>query len=160
MFLKSLKACVLILLIVSVILSSASCHDAYNDEYERKLADLIYQRQMLINEKNSLDSEMEKSLGNLSYMSFVFTELDSVLYTDVYPKMFSGDDEIDIEAIKSTVANFKDVTLLNDEGTLVAEVMCEVYVEYTPEQQDLGYPEAGYETRTQYIPLVAKEIEK
>ena len=51
--------------------------------------------------------------------------------------------KIDIEAIKSTVANFKDVTLLNDEGTLVAEVKCEVYVEYTPEQQGLGYPEAG-----------------
>jgi hypothetical protein len=68
--------------------------------------------------------------------------------------------KLDIDAIKATVANPKEITLLNDEGTLVAKVDCEVYVEYTPEEQDLGYPEAGYVTRTRYIPLVAKEIEK
>lgn len=96
---RMLKACVLLLVAVSLTLSFASCkRSSYNAEYEKKLADLIYEKQMLINEKNQLDSVMEKELGNASFMSFVFVEIDAELYTDVYP-MMSAENEADLVGI-------------------------------------------------------------
>lgn len=96
---RMFKACVLLLVAVSLTLSFASCkRSSYNAEYEKKLADLIYEKQMLINEKNQLDSVMEKELGNASFMSFVFVEIDAELYTDVYP-MMSAENEADLVGI-------------------------------------------------------------
>ena len=96
---RMFKACVLLLVAVSLTLSFASCkRSSYNAEYEKKLADLIYENQMLINEKNQLDSVMEKELGNASFMSFVFVEIDAELYTDVYP-MMSAENEADLVGI-------------------------------------------------------------
>ena len=96
---RMFKACVLLIVAVSLTLSFASCkRSGYNAEYEKKLADLIYEKQMLINEKNQLDSVMEKELGNASFMSFVFVEIDAELYTDVYP-MMSAENEADLVGI-------------------------------------------------------------
>ena len=88
---SAFKICILFVVTVSLILFMASCGDDYNAEYERKLEELIYRKQQLTAERESLDPDMEEALGNASYMSFVFVGLDSALYTDVYPIMSEGE---------------------------------------------------------------------
>lgn len=93
-FLRILKCCFLMILTVSVLLCAVSCKDDYNEEYESKLARLIYEKQKLFDERDGLDSDMVKALGNTSYMSIVFVQLDSALYTDAYPAMSEGEVKI------------------------------------------------------------------
>ena len=95
------RALILTLFTASVLLSSTACdyHGEYeqlifgpkaNEEYESELSPLIYRKQQLIREKENLVPDMEAKLGNTSYMSFIFTELHSAIYTDVYPVMHDG----------------------------------------------------------------------
>ena len=99
------RALILTLLAVSVLLSSAACDYHGEDEqllfgpkdneaYESERAPLIYKKQQLIREKENLVPDMEKKLGNTSYMSFIFTELDSALYTDIYPVLSDGESKL------------------------------------------------------------------
>lgn len=95
--LSVLKVLVLWIVIASVLLSAVSCtadpeQAAKLAEYEAKLAQLVYRKQQLMKERDALDPSMEKVLGNTSYMSLIFTEIDSALYTDVYPVMDEDED--------------------------------------------------------------------
>jgi len=90
-FFRMLKFSVLIIFVLSVLLSLASCDDGYDAEYDQKLEELIYRKQKLIDEKNALADGIDDQLGNASYMSFVFVQLNSALYTDVYPIMSEGE---------------------------------------------------------------------
>ena len=90
-FFKMLKIGVLFVLVASVALFSISCKSGYDEEYEAKLAELIYQKQKLFDERDRLEPDMIERLGNTSYMSIVFVQLDSALYTDAYPLMSAGD---------------------------------------------------------------------
>ena len=94
---KIYKTCIVLAVVTAMLLSFVSCSEsdeekARLDEYELKLADLVYQKQQLILERDGLDTEMKKALGNTSYMSFIFTQIDTALYTDVYPAMTYYDD--------------------------------------------------------------------
>lgn len=86
-----LKIIIVAVLTASVLLLSVGCAPKTNEDYERECAELIYKKQMLIRERDNLVPNMEASLGNTSYMSFIFTGLDSALYTDVYPVLSEGD---------------------------------------------------------------------
>ena len=68
--------------------------------------------------------------------------------------------KIDIDAIKSRTSNITSVTLINDEGTLVAKIDYEVYEENYPDAAEFGDPEYIWREYTKYRPLVPKEIEK
>lgn len=93
-------ACVALLIVVSLMLSFSSCkRSSYNAEYENKLSELICEKQRLINEKNQLDITIEQELGNASFMSFAFTEIDEALYTEVYPMMCPDGEEIDLVGV-------------------------------------------------------------
>ena len=96
------RTMILTLLTASVLLTSVSCDyhgddeqlvfgPEINEEYELARAPLIYKKQQLIREKEDLVPNMEIKLGNTSYMSFIFTELHSAIYTDVYPVMHDGE---------------------------------------------------------------------
>ena len=61
-----------------------------NTEYTAQVEKLTYKKQQLLTELNALAPAAEKRLGNTSYMSFVFTGLDEMLYTTVYPIMVEG----------------------------------------------------------------------
>ena len=101
---RMLKIGVFMLIISSLVTSLVGCRllsdkqKSYNNEYEKKLSELVYEKQMLINEKNGLDSDMENKLGNASFMSLVFAELDDALYNVVYP-MMSPDEEGAVELV-------------------------------------------------------------
>ena len=95
-FKRIISVCLLLAMLASVAAFATSCgsdseQDRLDEEYELKLADLVNQKQQLLKERDNLTSNMEKELGNTSYMSFIFTEIDSALYTDVYPVMSEGD---------------------------------------------------------------------
>ena len=93
-----LKPFILIVIILSVLLSFASCKRDLEEEYEQKLAVLLHEKQRLENERerilNSLDNEFSKP----SYMSLLFMNLDSAIYTEVFPIM-SAQDENDIALV-------------------------------------------------------------
>lgn len=65
-----------------------------NIEYEAQIDKLTYQKQQLLTELNHLAPAAEKRLGNTSFMSFVFTGLDEMLYTTVYPIMVEGNTDL------------------------------------------------------------------
>ena len=93
---RVISLCLLLAIFASVALFAASCgadseEEARLEEYELKLADLVNQKQALLKERDNLTPNMDKELGNTSYMSFIFTEIDSALYTDVYPVMSEGE---------------------------------------------------------------------
>ena len=68
--------------------------EAEYSEYDAKLDKLIYKKQQLQNELAKLGPDMEKRLGNTSYMSFLFTTLDSALYTSAHPVMAEGSTDL------------------------------------------------------------------
>lgn len=91
------KICIIIAIVTAMLLSAVSCTASVEEkerlaEYELKLSELVYLKQQLMNERDDLDTVMEKALGNTSYMSLIFTQIDSALYTDVYPAMTEYDD--------------------------------------------------------------------
>ena len=68
--------------------------DGGYSEYDAKLDKLAYKKQQLLAERDKLGSDMEKRLGNTSYMSFIFTSLDSALYTSAHPIMAEGSTDL------------------------------------------------------------------
>ncbi len=95
-WLEILKMFLLVAIALSVVLAliflfGERDDKAASEEYESKISELVYKKQQLLKARDSLDSDMEKELGNTSYMSLIFTQLDSALYTDVYPAMSEGD---------------------------------------------------------------------
>lgn len=63
-------------------------------EYDAKLDKLAYKKQQLQTELDKLGPDMEKRLGNTSYMSFIFTSLDEALYTSAHPIMAEGSTDL------------------------------------------------------------------
>ena len=63
-------------------------------EYDAQLNSLTYQKQKLLAELDKLGPDMEKRLGNTSYMSFLFTDLDEALYTSAHPVMAETDNDL------------------------------------------------------------------
>ena len=63
-------------------------------EYEAKLDKLTLRKQQLLVELDKLGPDMDKRLGNTSYMSLLFTTLDSALYTSAHPVMAEGSTDI------------------------------------------------------------------
>lgn len=88
---KMLKMSVVLAVIASFLLSLWGCTPDENPEYERQVSRLIHQKQQLTTEKYNLANNMEKELGNTSYMSLVFTQLPEALYNEVYPVMAEGE---------------------------------------------------------------------
>lgn len=68
--------------------------DGGYSEYDAKLDKLAYKKQQLLAERDKLGADMEKRLGNTSYMSFIFTSLDSALYTSALPVMTEGSTDL------------------------------------------------------------------
>ncbi len=68
--------------------------DGEYSEYEAMMDRLAYQKQQLLVELDKLGPDMENQLGNTSYLTFLFSSLDSALYTSAYPTMASGDTPI------------------------------------------------------------------
>ena len=63
-------------------------------EYEAKLDKLTLRKQQLLAQLDKLGPDMDKALGNTSYMSLLFTTLDSALYTSAHPVMAEGSNDI------------------------------------------------------------------
>lgn len=68
--------------------------DSGYSEYDAKLDKLAYKKQQLLAELDRLGPDMEKRLGNTSYMSFIFTSLDEALYTSAHPIMAEGSTDL------------------------------------------------------------------
>ena len=67
--------------------------NAYS-EYDAQIDKLAYRKQQLLSELDRLGPDMEKQLGNTSYMSFIFTSLDEGLYTSAHPIMAEGSTDL------------------------------------------------------------------
>lgn len=94
-FFDVLKVLVLTVTIVFLSVLAVSCEKQETDpEYELKLSELNYKKQLLVNERDRLESDVLATLGNTSYMSLLFTGLDSVIYTDIFGVMTDGDIKI------------------------------------------------------------------
>lgn len=89
-FSKATRLLVCVMLIASLLLSFASCKKDTEAGYESKLSALLYEKQKLLNERESLGLWFKEGLGNTSFMSLAFVSLDSALYLEVVPKMVSG----------------------------------------------------------------------
>ena len=68
--------------------------EAEYSEYDAKLDKLAYKKQQLQSELDKIGPDMEKRLGNTSYMSFIFTSLDEALYTSAHPIMAEGSTDL------------------------------------------------------------------
>ena len=95
----SVKQIFSLVLILTLLMVFVSCEkqDPRLNEYEYKRAALYLEKQDYINEQYALRTGIEEYAGNNSFMSFVFTDLDSGLYSDVLPLML--DDEIPLEGV-------------------------------------------------------------
>ena len=77
-----------ILLCASMIICLFSCSGyghAEMDDYDRELALLVYEKQQLQSQKIDIERGEANAVPLFAYMSFIFTELDAGLYTDVLP---------------------------------------------------------------------------
>ena len=85
----------IVLLMGSVLVFAAieSKRNQYS-EYDAQVNSLTYQKQKLLAELEKLGPDMEKRLGNTSYMSFLFTDLDEALYTSAHPVMAETDHDL------------------------------------------------------------------
>ena len=63
-------------------------------DYTEKMMKLVEKKQKLLLELEKLDSDTDKVLGNTSYMSLLFTTLDSALYTSAHPVIAEGSNDI------------------------------------------------------------------
>jgi len=77
------KKMMAVLLVLALLFSSVACGNNNSDtsEYEAKLASLVYRKQVIYEELEKLNYEV----AIFGCMSFVFTQLNSGIYEDVYP---------------------------------------------------------------------------
>ena len=69
-------------------------NEAAYSEYDAKLDKLAYKKQQLQSELDRLGPDMERRLGNTSYLSFIFTSLDEAIYTSAHPIMAEGSTDL------------------------------------------------------------------
>ena len=91
-FLKVVKLSALIIVMLSLILSFASCKRKDRAQYDHELSILLHDKQRLKNEREKILLTIENELGKAACMSIVFVELDSALYTDAFPIMSARDE--------------------------------------------------------------------
>ena len=87
----SVTALLLLLSIVlTVILTGCGTEDVYTD-YDIEMDKLVYQKNKLLSEIGDIESEANAVKGNTSYIGFIFTTLDSELYSSAYRIMSQKD---------------------------------------------------------------------
>ena len=78
--------CLLLLASMTVCLFSCSGYRRSEvSEYDRELSALVYEKQQLQIQKNDIEKGIDVAVVPLAYMSFIFTEVDAGLYSDVLP---------------------------------------------------------------------------
>jgi outer membrane murein-binding lipoprotein Lpp len=93
----SIYAAVAVLVLAGIIVGGyflLNPPEAEYSEYDAKYDKLAFKKQQLQAELDKLGPDMEKRLGNTSYMSFLFTTLDSALYTSAHPVMAEGSTDL------------------------------------------------------------------
>ena len=95
---KALRICACFIITVSLVMSFASCKSKLEDEYEDKLALLLHEQQRLNNEREKILLGIENSFSKPAYMSLLFVDLDSAIYTEAFPIM-SGQEDGDVAIV-------------------------------------------------------------
>ena len=90
-----------VILLVAAVFTLFSCNRRAEEdpEYERQLAALINEKQILLKEREALQNGMSAAVGRCSFMSFIFTELDDGLYNDVFPIFSDGEPIVGVMAL-------------------------------------------------------------
>lgn len=89
---KALRICASVIIVAALVMSFASCKSKLENEYEDKLATLLYEQQRLRNEKDRILLSIENGFPRPAYMSLLFVNLDSAIYTEAFPIMSEQDD--------------------------------------------------------------------
>lgn len=115
---RSAALTVLILILsiaLTTVLTGCGTEDVYT-EYDIEMDKLIYQKNKLLSQIGSIDSEIIATKGNTSYIGFIFTTLDSELYSSAY-RIMSHKDPID-----EVVDNAEDTESVSDLPSLVGVI--------------------------------------
>ena len=114
---KALRICACLVALVSLMMSFASCRSKLEKEYEHELSVLLHEQQRLNNEKEKILLGIENSFTKPAYMSLLFVDLDSAIYTEAFPIM-SGQDDGDVAIVGVMALSMDELPGLDGKLTL------------------------------------------